>query len=41
MIASFPKPKIRTIRIYEYSVTNKWIIRFVGTVRYAIREDKN
>ncbi|MEM2240591.1 MAG: CRISPR system precrRNA processing endoribonuclease RAMP protein Cas6 [Candidatus Bathyarchaeia archaeon] len=39
MIAGFPKPGIRTIRVYEHPTTNKWITGFMGTVRYAIKED--
>lgn len=39
MIAGFPKPGIRTVRIYEHPTTNKWIVGFMGTVRFAVREE--
>jgi len=39
MIAGFPKPGIKTVRVYEHPTTNKWIVGFMGTVRFSIRED--
>ena len=36
-IAGFPNG-IRTIRLYEHPTTNKWILGFMGTVRFSIRE---
>ncbi|MEM0265419.1 MAG: CRISPR system precrRNA processing endoribonuclease RAMP protein Cas6 [Candidatus Methanomethylicia archaeon] len=39
VIAGFPKPGIRTIRVYEHPTTNKWIVGFMGTVRFAIKKD--
>jgi CRISPR/Cas system endoribonuclease Cas6 (RAMP superfamily) len=39
IIAGFPKPGIRTIRVYEHPTTNKWIIGFMGTVRFSIKEE--
>ena len=39
MVAGFPKPGIRTVRVYEHPTTNKWIAGFMGTVRYAVKED--
>jgi CRISPR/Cas system endoribonuclease Cas6 (RAMP superfamily) len=39
MIAGFPKPGIRTVRVYEHPTTNKWIIGFMGTVRFSIKEE--
>ena len=39
MIAGFPKPGIRTVRVYEHPTTNKWIIGFMGTVRFVVREE--
>ncbi|MCR8456031.1 MAG: CRISPR system precrRNA processing endoribonuclease RAMP protein Cas6 [Crenarchaeota archaeon] len=39
VIAGFPKPGIRTVRVYEHPTTNKWIIGFTGTVRFAIKKD--
>lgn len=39
VIAGFPNPGIRTIRVYERPTTNKWIAGFIGTVRFAIKED--
>ena len=39
MIAGFPKPGIRTVRVYEHPTTNKWIIGFMGTVRFVMREE--
>jgi len=39
MIAGFPKPGIRTIRLYEHPTTNKWIVGFMGTVRFVVREE--
>ena len=38
MVAGFPKG-IRTVRIYEHPTTNKWIVGFMGIVRFSIRED--
>jgi CRISPR/Cas system endoribonuclease Cas6 (RAMP superfamily) len=38
MVAGFPKPGIKTVRVYEHPTTNKWIVGFMGTVRFAIRE---
>ncbi|MEM2183302.1 MAG: CRISPR system precrRNA processing endoribonuclease RAMP protein Cas6 [Candidatus Bathyarchaeia archaeon] len=38
-IAGFPKPGIRTVRVYEHPTTNKWIAGFMGTVRFAVKED--
>jgi len=38
MVAGFPKG-IRTARVYEHPNTNKWIIGFMGAVRFSIRED--
>ncbi|MEM2168004.1 MAG: CRISPR system precrRNA processing endoribonuclease RAMP protein Cas6 [Candidatus Nezhaarchaeales archaeon] len=38
-VAGFPKPGIRTVRVYEHPTTNKWIVGFTGTVRFAVRED--
>lgn len=38
-VAGFPKPGIRTIRVYEHQTTNKWIVGFMGTVRFAVKED--
>ncbi|MEM2169482.1 MAG: CRISPR system precrRNA processing endoribonuclease RAMP protein Cas6 [Candidatus Bathyarchaeia archaeon] len=37
VIAGFPKPGIRTLRVYEHP--SKWIAGFMGTVRFAVRED--
>ncbi|MEM2913609.1 MAG: CRISPR system precrRNA processing endoribonuclease RAMP protein Cas6, partial [Candidatus Bathyarchaeia archaeon] len=39
MVAGFPKPGIRTVRVYEHPTTNKWIAGFMGTVRFAVKED--
>jgi CRISPR/Cas system endoribonuclease Cas6 (RAMP superfamily) len=39
MVAGFPRPGIRTVRVYEHPTTNKWIAGFIGTVRFSIRED--
>jgi CRISPR/Cas system endoribonuclease Cas6 (RAMP superfamily) len=39
VVAGFPKPGIRTIRVYEHPITNKWIVGFMGTVRFSIRKD--
>ncbi|MEM2293256.1 MAG: CRISPR system precrRNA processing endoribonuclease RAMP protein Cas6 [Nitrososphaerota archaeon] len=39
VIAGFPKPGIKTVRVYEHPTTNKWISGFMGTVRYAVREE--
>jgi len=39
MVAGFPKPGIRTLRVYEHPTTNKWIVGFMGTVRFFIRQD--
>jgi len=39
MVAGFPKPGIRTIRVYEHPTTNKWIAGFMGTVRFAVKEE--
>jgi len=39
VVAGFPKPGIRTIRIYEHPTTNKWIVGFKGTVRFTVREE--
>jgi len=39
VIAGFPKPGIRTVRVYEHPTTNKWIAGFIGTVKFAIKED--
>lgn len=40
MVAGFPKPGIRTVRIYEHPTTNKWMVGFMGTVKFSIREDQ-
>jgi len=37
-VAGFPKPGIRTVRVYEHPTTNKWVAGFMGTVRFSIRE---
>jgi len=37
MVAGFPKG-IRTVRIHEHPNVNKWIIGFMGAVRFSIRE---
>ncbi|MEM1706552.1 MAG: CRISPR system precrRNA processing endoribonuclease RAMP protein Cas6 [Thermosphaera sp.] len=39
MIAGFPKPGIWTVRVYEHPTTNKWIVGFMGTVRFAVRRE--
>ena len=39
LVAGYPKPGIRTVRVYEHPTTNKWIVGFMGTVRFAVRED--
>ncbi|MEM3733196.1 MAG: CRISPR system precrRNA processing endoribonuclease RAMP protein Cas6 [Candidatus Bathyarchaeia archaeon] len=39
LIAGYPTPGIKTIRVYEHPTTNKWIVGFIGAVRFAIRED--
>ena len=39
MVSGFPKLGIRTVRVYEHPTTNKWIVGFMGTVRFSIRED--
>ncbi|MBS7612296.1 CRISPR system precrRNA processing endoribonuclease RAMP protein Cas6 [Candidatus Bathyarchaeota archaeon] len=39
LLAGFPKPGIRTVRVYEHPTTNKWITGFMGTVRFAVKED--
>ncbi|MBS7658174.1 MAG: hypothetical protein QW487_07210 [Candidatus Bathyarchaeia archaeon] len=36
MIPGFPKPGIKTMLVYEYPTTNKWI---TGIVRFAIKEN--
>ena len=38
MVAGFPKG-IKTVRVYEHPTTNKWIVGFMGAVRFAVRED--
>ncbi|MEM4645851.1 MAG: CRISPR system precrRNA processing endoribonuclease RAMP protein Cas6 [Archaeoglobaceae archaeon] len=38
-VAGFPKPGIRTVRVYEHPTTNKWISGFMGTVRFAVKEE--
>ena len=39
MVAGFPKPGIRTVRVYEHPTMNKWIVGFMGAVRFAVGED--
>jgi CRISPR/Cas system endoribonuclease Cas6 (RAMP superfamily) len=39
VVAGFPKPGIRTIRVCEHPTTNKWIVGFMGTVRFSVKED--
>jgi len=39
MVTGFPKPGIRTVRVYEHPTTNKWIIGFTGTVRFSVKEE--
>jgi CRISPR/Cas system endoribonuclease Cas6 (RAMP superfamily) len=41
MVAGFPKPGIKTVRVYEHPTTNKWISGFLGTVRFAIKKMYN
>ncbi|MCX8171384.1 MAG: CRISPR system precrRNA processing endoribonuclease RAMP protein Cas6 [Candidatus Bathyarchaeota archaeon] len=38
-IAGFPKPGIRTVRVYEHPTTNKWIAGFMGTVRFTVKQE--
>jgi len=37
-ISGFPKG-IRTVRIYEHPTLNKWVVGFIGTVRFNLPED--
>jgi CRISPR/Cas system endoribonuclease Cas6 (RAMP superfamily) len=39
MVSGFPKQGIRTTRVYEHPTTNKWIIGFMGMVRFVVREE--
>lgn len=39
LVAGFPKG-LRTVRLYEHTTTNKWIVGFTGTVRFAIEREK-
>lgn len=39
LVAGFPKPGIRTVRVYEHPTTNKWIAGFMGTVRFSVKGD--
>lgn len=39
VIAGFPKPGIRTVRVYEHPTANKWITGFIGTVRFSVKEE--
>jgi hypothetical protein len=39
LIAGYPKPGIKTIKVYEHPTTNKWITGFTGTVRFAIKRE--
>lgn len=38
VVSGFPKG-VRTKRVYEHPTSNKWITGFVGTVRFAVREE--
>jgi len=38
VISGYPSG-IRTVRIYEHPTTNKWIVGFVGTVRFSIIDE--
>ncbi|MEM0327728.1 MAG: CRISPR system precrRNA processing endoribonuclease RAMP protein Cas6 [Thermoproteota archaeon] len=37
-LAGFPN-RIRTIRVYEHPKSNKWVMGFIGAVRFSIPED--
>ncbi|MEM4488616.1 MAG: CRISPR system precrRNA processing endoribonuclease RAMP protein Cas6 [Desulfurococcaceae archaeon] len=39
LVSGFPKPGIRTVRVYEHPTTNKWIVGFMGKVRFSIRKN--
>lgn len=39
LVAGFPEG-IRTVRLYEHATTNKWIVGFTGTVRFAVEREK-
>jgi CRISPR/Cas system endoribonuclease Cas6 (RAMP superfamily) len=38
-VSGFPRPGIRTVRVYEHPTTSKWVAGFMGTVRFSIREE--
>jgi len=38
VVSGYPSG-IRTVRLYEHPTTNKWIIGFVGVVRFSVKEE--